>query len=41
MSAEQKNYNEFLKSFNSSCFVIDDDEHFSTLNDHVDCLMIN
>ena len=41
MFAEQKNHNKFLKSFNFSCFVIDDDEHFSILNDYVDYSMIN
>ena len=41
ISAEQENHNKFLKSFSSSCFVIDDDEHFSTLNDQVDYFMIN
>ena len=41
MFVKQKNHNKFLKSFNFSCFVIDDNEHFSISNDHVDCLMIN
>ena len=41
MFAEQENHNKFLKSFNFSCFVIDDDERFSTSNDHVNCFMIN
>ena len=41
MFVKQKNYNKFLKLFSSSCFVINNDEHFSISNDYVDYFIIN